>query len=131
MNYFSKSKQAYYIEILKPRYEAAGTWPEDTLPITSEQKAALQGLQEAGQLVDVVNGECISIGSTLTPEVVATWEREWRNNELARVDIAINKVQDGVGTGTESSWRAYRCALREWPESPEFPNKDQRPVVGV
>lgn len=47
--------------------------------------------------------------------------RAWRTNELARSDIELSKVLDGMGVGTEKDWRDYRCALRSWPESPTFP----------
>lgn len=56
-------------------------------------------------------------------------EREWRNAEISRSDIELNKVQDGVGTGTVGAWREYRCALRDWPEHPDFPQADKRPVA--
>lgn len=60
-------------------------------------------------------------------ERLATAERKWRNDELARADIELLKVQDGIGTGNVQDWRDYRNALRDWPEHPEFPNQDYRP----
>lgn len=51
----------------------------------------------------------------------AAQARVWRDGELARADIELNKVQDGMGKGTVSEWRAYRVALRTWPESQDFP----------
>ncbi len=56
-------------------------------------------------------------------------ERLWRNAEIQRADIELNKVQDGMGTGTVSAWREYRCSLRNWPESPDFPDSTKRPVA--
>lgn len=56
-------------------------------------------------------------------------EKSWRDSELARADIELNKVQDGVGTGTVAEWRKYRIALRDWPESPNFPELGSRPVA--
>lgn len=55
-------------------------------------------------------------------------ERLWRNIELSRADIELNKVQDGVGTGTVTVWRQYRVDLRNWPESPLFPDSKCRPA---
>lgn len=49
-------------------------------------------------------------------------ERAWRNAELKFADIELLKVQDGDGTGLVSDWRAYRCALRAYPEQADFPN---------
>ena len=48
--------------------------------------------------------------------------RAWRDAELARADIELNKVQDGVGKGTVAEWRTYRINLRNWPATTEFPN---------
>lgn len=63
-----------------------------------------------------------------TPEQLASIERAWRDGELDRADIELNKVQDGMGTGTVSVWREYRCALRNWPESEFFPDIGHRPI---
>lgn len=56
-------------------------------------------------------------------------ERAWRDAELNRADIELNKVQDGVGTGTVTQWREYRCALRDWPENELFPDASKRPIA--
>lgn len=58
-------------------------------------------------------------------------ERAWRNKELVRSDIELNKVQDSDPKvkGTVSQWRDYRKALRAWPENTDFPNKDKRPLA--
>ena len=57
-------------------------------------------------------------------------ERSWRDAELIRADIELNKVQDSdpKSVGSVSQWREYRKALRSYPESEGFPNKDLRPV---
>ncbi len=57
-----------------------------------------------------------------TQEQLEVEARVWRNAELARADIELNKVQDGDGVGTVTAWRAYRSALRNWPESLDWPN---------
>ncbi len=62
-------------------------------------------------------------------EKQASAEREWRNSEIAQADIELLKVQDGVGVGTEAAWREYRCALRDWPTNPNFPDSTKRPVA--
>lgn len=64
-----------------------------------------------------------------TPEQLSSIERAWRDGELDRADIELNKVQDGMGTGTVGAWREYRCALRGWPESEFFPDSTKRPVA--
>lgn len=56
-------------------------------------------------------------------------ERIWRDRELSRADVEINKVQDGEGTGTVKAWREYRVALRAYPSKEGFPNIKLRPVA--
>ena len=55
-------------------------------------------------------------------------ERAWRNKELARADIELNKAQDGGG-GVVSDWRDYRNALRNMPEHSDFPSNIARPIA--
>jgi len=57
-------------------------------------------------------------------------EIAWRDSELTRSDFELNKVQDSdpKAKGSVSDWRNYRKALRSWPESLDFPNKDKRPL---
>lgn len=84
----------------------------------------------AVDLVTMTNEEILAhINPTPTAEQIASVERDWRNGELDRADIELNKVQDGMGTGTVTAWREYRCALRNWPEHESFPDSAQRPVA--
>lgn len=66
---------------------------------------------------------------TETFEQASVRERLWRDYELARADVELNKVQDGVGVGTVGAWREYRCALRDWPVHDKFPNEAYRPIA--
>lgn len=64
-------------------------------------------------------------------EEVIKSERVWRDGELTRADIELNKVQDGDSSavGSVTDWRTYRKALRSWPESSDFPDNSKRPVA--
>lgn len=54
--------------------------------------------------------------------------RLWRNNELMRADVMLNRIQDGeTSLGTQKAWRAYRVELRNWPETELFPT--EKPVA--
>lgn len=57
-------------------------------------------------------------------------ERKWRDAELVRADIELNKVQDSdkKAIGTVGEWRGYRKALRDWPETVGFPASNMRPT---
>ncbi|MNF56514.1 hypothetical protein D3C84_380030 [compost metagenome] len=69
------------------------------------------------------------INPSVKLEIQAKSERIWRDSELARCDIELSKVQDGMGKGTVSAWREYRCALRNWPTNENFPAKESRPTA--
>lgn len=57
-------------------------------------------------------------------------ERAWRDSELARADIELNKSEDGDGVATPAEWRAYRIALRAYPDTEGFPDNTQlRPIA--
>lgn len=62
-------------------------------------------------------------------EKQAEVEREWRNEQLIKADVEINKLEDTNGAGTAVDWREYRKSLRDWPESPDFPEITKRPVA--
>ena len=79
-------------------------------------------------LIAMTNEEILAhLNPTPTAEQIASVERAWRDGELNRADIELNKVQDGMGTGTVAQWREYRCALRNWSEHESFPDSSFRP----
>lgn len=68
--------------------------------------------------------------SYIDPETSPTYlERLWRNKEISRADVELNKVQDSdpKAKGTVAEWREYRKQLRAWPSTKGFPNKQYRP----
>ena len=56
-----------------------------------------------------------------TKEQAENEAREWRNSELLKADIEINKIEDSGGECM--GYRKYRMALRDWPQSVGFPKK--------
>jgi hypothetical protein len=51
---------------------------------------------------------------------LANTERSWRDAELAKTDVDIYKLEDAGLDAT--GHRAYRMALREYPQQSDFPN---------
>jgi len=78
-------------------------------------------------LEEVEAGEA-TIEPYVAPDTRPQEERQWRDQELAKSDIELNKVQDGRGTGLVSDWRDYRNELRDWPEHESFPDSAFRPT---
>lgn len=124
--FFSKSTNGFYTA------EIHGTnMPSDVVEITTEEHAALLEGQVQGRVIaaDKTGHPVLKDQPPPTPEQLASVERSWRDGELARADIELNKVQDGMGIGTVASWREYRCLLRDWPEHASFPDSSFRPVA--
>lgn len=64
-------------------------------------------------------------------------ERHWRNSELISVTWLRDRHRDqlelGIGPALSAEWFAelltYTQALRDWPQSPGFPDRQFRPVA--
>ena len=134
MNYhYSATTNAFYPDGMLDAYLQAGTLPEDTILCTEDE------FKTFTSTLATPTGMCrgaspdgkpcwVPIPAQTTAEA-ASAERMWRDDELMVADIELNKLQDGVGVGTVTAWRAYRCALRDWPEHPKFPDKAFRPNI--
>lgn len=107
------------------------TIPEDVVEVTTKDFLTYGvGIAPVG-MTRHWDGEKITWKQEVHPESeLYKKERDWRNSELLRSDIELNKVQDSdpKAVGTVSDWRAYRKALRAWPEHSGFPNTDLRPT---
>lgn len=67
------------------------------------------------------------LDQTKLQSIKAEIERQWRNEELAKADIEVNKALDS-NLPTLPNWKAYRQALRDWPDSSDFPDPTKRPT---
>ncbi|WP_067522446.1 hypothetical protein [Endozoicomonas ascidiicola] len=67
-------------------------------------------------------------------EKLSETERQWRNHEIGLTDRVFVADYGPVGWTTEDRQTAhdtimeYRKDLKQWPDHPEFPNKEHRPV---
>ncbi|MCD9570104.1 phage tail assembly chaperone [Pseudomonas protegens] len=69
------------------------------------------------------------------PEFVAAAERGWRSAELYATDGVVARHRDQVEAGATTTLlgdqykelQAYRQALRDWPQSADFPDVQRRP----
>jgi hypothetical protein len=91
----------------------------------------LDGSQDYLITKDFVAMEECEVYKHLNPEQsvesLIAIERYWRDSELTRADIELNKAQDGDGTGSVRAWREYRKSLRVYPEVEGFPVSGLRP----
>lgn len=91
-------------------------------------------------------GKVVMPGQDGMPQIVdmpiaspdpATLERLWRDGELASVMWLRERHRDQVeieadttlSTDQFKSLLVYVQALRDWPQSPEFPDRERRPVA--
>ncbi|WP_245704289.1 phage tail assembly chaperone [Pseudomonas defluvii] len=73
----------------------------------------------------------------LTPEEVAALERAWRDSVLAQAVWLRDRHRDQLEIGGSTTLTAeqfqellvYMQALRDWPQSPDFPLTEHRPVA--
>lgn len=127
--YFSAKTAACYPEELRADYEKSGTWPDDGVIIEREEfeRFFLNPAPDGYKLG-------VSIGRPawiVDAEYSASLEKGWIESELKRSADQIDKAQDSdpSAIGTETDWRAYRVALRAWPQDENFPNKELRPIA--
>ena len=106
------------------------TIPEDRVEITqNKHNELLQGPVVGKILSSDQSGNPVLVDKAVSVHDLEMVERVWRNSELNRSDIELNKVQDSdsKSLGSVSQWREYRKSLRNWPQSVDFPNKEKRP----
>lgn len=126
--YYAKSTGGFYDRAIH-----GASVPADAVEITAEEHAALLAGQGQGKIITADSGgfPVLADPPPLTLEQLAAVERDWRNGALVLADNEVRKHEDadpGV-TATEQAWRAYRSALRAWPELTPFPDTAHRPVA--
>lgn len=113
--------------------------PKDAIEITEERyNAVITNPDPAKVRSHDENGLPILIDPLLaTVEELAAIERTWRDLEIERVKWIRERHRDESDMGKPTSITAaqfselliYIQRLRDWPESPAFPAKEDRPVV--
>ncbi|MDH1257696.1 MULTISPECIES: phage tail assembly chaperone [Pseudomonas] len=72
----------------------------------------------------------------LAEQTAASLERVWRDNQLQLTQWLVIRDMEELETGGGTTLRteeyrqllAYRQALRDWPDDPEFPQSRSRPL---
>jgi hypothetical protein len=113
--------------------------PVDASMISHEWHQALLDGQSAGKVIceDAEGHPVLADPPPQTPEQLAEQERYWRDSELRVTDEVVTRHRDELEDGTATTLTAlqytdlqvYRRALRNWPESGEFPSIDRRPAA--
>jgi hypothetical protein len=116
-----------------------GFIPDGTVEVADEDYEAFKAGQEQGKwLVANDQGYPVLVDPPLpSPEFFAGVERAWRDGQLAATDGVVSRHRDELEEGLETTLtptqytelQAYRRALRNWPETGEFPLIEHRPLA--
>ncbi|WP_192563744.1 phage tail assembly chaperone [Pseudomonas gozinkensis] len=111
--------------------------PEGAVEITRVQYAELFAGQASGKVISAsASGQPVLIDAVISPAVLSSRERAWRNNILQDTQWLVWRDAEELEVGEGTTLRtdefkqllAYRQALRDWPNDPEFPDTRARPV---
>lgn len=129
---FSPSVGCFYLEEDLPKYSVAGNLPCDLMEV-SETDWLEFGMTTPpeGKQRGIEAGRLAWVEPTKDTVTIISEERAWRDSELSRADIELNKLQDSPTTkkGVILSWRKYRRELRDWPTTEGFPHTHHRPIA--
>lgn len=111
--------------------------PDDVVEISAEAYAALMDGQGKGKVIDWGFDGCPVLVDPPAPppEFFENTERAWRDVQLTVTDGVVSRHRDELEESTDitltteqyAELQVYRRALRNWPESGEFPLADHRP----
>ncbi|MFP0198086.1 phage tail assembly chaperone [Pseudomonas sp. PHC1] len=111
--------------------------PEGAVEITHAQYAELFAGQAIGKIISATaSGQPVLTDPVISPEAAISHERAWRNAVLRDTQWLVFRDAEELEVGEGTTLRAdefkqllaYRQALRDWPNDPEFPDALARPV---
>ena len=112
--------------------------PDDVIPIDAETIDQVIANPPMGKMrAHRQDGTPYLVDLVLTPEEVAALERAWRDSVLAQAVWLRDRHRDQLEIGGSTTLTAeqfqellvYMQALRDWPQSPDFPLTEHRPVA--
>ncbi len=131
--YYSKSTGCTYLEGMHD-----GQIPEDAVPISKERYQTVIADPEPGMVRSHdAEGLPILVVPELTTDELLRDERAWRDAEIERIKWLRERHRDQLEISEVSTLTAeqfgellvYMQALRDWPQSPDFPLVKMRPVA--
>jgi hypothetical protein len=88
--------------------------------------------------IPISEAEALALAAAQTPEVdLIEQERRWRDDELLSVIWLRDRHRDQLEIGGDTTLTndrfaellLYMQALRDWPQSPDFPQSQHRPIA--
>jgi hypothetical protein len=132
--YYSKTTGCTYLASVH-----GANMPTDAVPIDEQRFLSVIGNPAPGKIRSHDAQGLPVLIDPLPPTVdaLSVQERLWRDAEIERVKWLRERHRDQLDIGEQttlmpeqfSELLAYIQDLRNWPQSPEFPAKEFRPVV--
>lgn len=130
--FYSKTTNTFYPEEFKDIYQKNLSWPKDAVEVEySIFKEYGETTAPTGKIRKPdSDGMPVWTDLEISLEHLYLAEESWVKSELDRAAEELNKVQDSdpKAIGTVADWRAYRRALRAWPDSEDYPETSKRPI---
>ena len=132
MRYYSKSTGSTYIAGLH------GSMPADAVEISEDLYLSVIGNPASGKArAHDDRGLPYLIDAPVQLPDLQAQEREWRDSELITATGMRDRHRDQLEIEVETTLPAeqfkelllYMQALRDWPQSPDFPVLEQRPAA--
>ena len=111
--------------------------PEGAVEVTQAQYTELFAGQASGKHISAsASGQPVLTTPVVSSTTLAAHERGWRNHVLQNTQWLVLRDAEELEVGEGTTLRseefkqllAYRQALRDWPNDPDFPQASSRPL---
>lgn len=132
--FYSPSERGFFDSALNSKKQI----PSDAIGVSEPQRRDLIAGISRGLLAQVSeNGSLELVEPPIDPQAVALAERAWRDGVLTSAAWLRDRHRDQLEIGAPTTLTAeqfeellvYMQALRDWPQSPEFPDSTHRPIA--
>lgn len=130
--FYSPSEQGFF----DTRFHSKDQIPDDAVEVDEDRRRALITGMSQGLSVRVTKaGACELFEPPADPDALANLERGWRDGVLAVLLGMRDRHRDQIEIGADTTLTAeqftelltYMQALRDWPQSTDFPDTTHRP----
>jgi hypothetical protein len=132
--YYSKTTGCTYLASVH-----GANMPADVVPIAEERFLSVIGNPTQGKIRghDAQGLPILIDPLPPTAEELSVRERYWRDTEIERVKWLRERHRDQLDIGEQTTLTpeqfnellVYMQALRDWPQSPDFPDSQRRPSI--
>ncbi|NWB72611.1 hypothetical protein HX805_09045 [Pseudomonas sp. G5001] len=132
--FYSPSERGFFDTALNSKKQI----PTDAIAVNEAQRRELVAGISRGLLAQVSeDGSLELVEPPIDPAAVALAERAWRDAVLTSAAWLRERHRDQLEIGAPTTLTAeqfeglltFMQALRDWPQSPEFPDSTHRPIA--